>query len=88
MPPTEDVKRSGAVWSWLLGITVLDPDGWNRKNFKESWDEKITYTEFMERAMRSTASYATAEQQALRIEVLFTQITNLTQALKYQRGQT
>lgn len=33
---------------------VLDPDGWDRKNFDISWAEKITKKEFSKRFMYST----------------------------------
>lgn len=32
------------------GVTILDPDGWDRKNFEESWSEPINRDE-MERRM-------------------------------------
>ena len=37
---------------------VLDPDGWDRKNFNFSWfEEKITYTEYLNRVMVSTCEF-------------------------------
>lgn len=36
---------------------VMDPDGWDRKNYDVSWAEKITLEEFMERASRSTCCW-------------------------------
>lgn len=39
------------------GITVLDPDGWDRKNLDASWAEPITQEEFNFRLSISTASY-------------------------------
>lgn len=41
-------------WSALLGVTVLDPDGWDRTSFAESWAEPITLDEFIRRAQVST----------------------------------
>lgn len=35
-------------------IVVLDPDGWDRKNYQESWNEPITKSEFEKRFARST----------------------------------
>lgn len=35
-------------------FTVLDPDGWDRKNFDESWSEPITFQEFLNRCWYST----------------------------------
>jgi hypothetical protein len=43
---------------WLTetkGLVILDPDGWDRKNFYHSFnEEKITYGEFMRRVQIST----------------------------------
>jgi hypothetical protein len=39
------------------GITILDPDGWDRKNLDASWAEPITQNEFDYRLSISTASY-------------------------------
>lgn len=33
---------------------VLDPDGWNRMDFENSWNEPITFEEFCKRLSRST----------------------------------
>ena len=43
-------------WEDLLGVHVLDPDGWDRKNFWESWAEPITEAEFRKRLAVSTVS--------------------------------
>lgn len=37
-----------------LGKDILDPDGWDRSNFDESWNERITEQEFNNRLMMST----------------------------------
>lgn len=37
-------------------IIILDPDGWDRKNFYQSWNEPITKEEF-ERRLRESAIY-------------------------------
>lgn len=47
---------------WLLtenwkGITVLDPDGWDRKNFSVSWSTPITEQEFSDRIAQSTCQF-------------------------------
>jgi len=34
--------------------TILDPDGWDRSNFTESWNEKITLVQFRTRLYQST----------------------------------
>lgn len=37
------------------GVMILDPDGWDRKNFEDSFEiELVDYTEFIRRRMRST----------------------------------
>lgn len=41
-------------WEKETGITIIDPDGWDRRNFEESWGTPITLAEFKERAFRST----------------------------------
>lgn len=33
---------------------MFDPDGWDRKNFEDSWDETISKQEFSKRLMQST----------------------------------
>ena len=38
----------------LAGVTVLDPDGWDRANFEESWAEEITLMEMQTRVAQST----------------------------------
>ncbi|HFC8202704.1 TPA: hypothetical protein ACFPCA_002191 [Neisseria meningitidis] len=47
-------KLSSQEWSNLLGIVILDADGWDRHNFQASWSEAITIDEFNYRAGRST----------------------------------
>ena len=51
---TEDLKTS-AEWEDLCIVKILDPDGWDRKNFEQSWfKEKITRKEFERRLTIST----------------------------------
>jgi len=45
-----------AEWAILSATTVLDPDGWNRKDFQASWNEPITFEEFRIRAIGSTTN--------------------------------
>jgi hypothetical protein len=58
--------KSAKVWCELTGITVYDPDGWDRKaeNFDEIWNtEKISFNEFWERlTFSTTTTYSTKEQ--------------------------
>ena len=51
--------RTSRQWSQRLldntGIIILDPDGWDRKNYEQSFNvELITFDEFMRRVERST----------------------------------
>ena len=47
------------VWAKELEAVVIDPDGWDRRNFKFSWyEEKITRAEFDRRFSRSTADHS------------------------------
>lgn len=48
--------RNSDEWCAATGTSVLDPDGWDRKNFKKSWGEKISLEEFSVRVSMSTAS--------------------------------
>lgn len=41
---------------------VIDPDGWDRKNFEDSWDEIISKQEFNKRLMRSTIKLKHSER--------------------------
>ena len=36
-------KLSSADWQVIFDkVEVLDPDGWDRKNYEQSWQERIT----------------------------------------------
>lgn len=35
-------------------FTIIDPDGWDRKNFKEDWEKPLTKEEFNQKLMLST----------------------------------
>jgi hypothetical protein len=49
-------KRTPQEWleSEFKGVTILDPDGWDRSDYKESWSEPITKDEMGRRTMMST----------------------------------
>lgn len=54
-PPAMRLKPE----QWLecpefAGVTILDPDGWDRKNFEESWNKAITLDEMQDRTVRCT----------------------------------
>jgi len=50
--PTE--LMSSTAWCEKIGVLVLDPDGWDRANFDQSWAELISEAEFRARLQRST----------------------------------
>lgn len=54
MKPEKNMKLNSADWSAKLGVLVIDPDGWDRKNFDTSWREEITENEFRTRLQKST----------------------------------
>ena len=54
-----DELRASNQWAVRLldntGKIILDPDGWDRKNYEQSFNvELITFDEFMRRVERST----------------------------------
>lgn len=54
------VRKSADEWlatPEYEGWTVLDPDGWDRRNYDESWAEKLTKAEFTDRLMHSTVKW-------------------------------
>ena len=51
-------KRSSEDWyKDIKDVKILDPDGWDRSNFEESWNELITKEEFDLRMMFSTCTF-------------------------------
>lgn len=49
------MKRTSKEWQNKCRVIVYDADGWDRKNYQESWFEnKITRKEFEIRLCRST----------------------------------
>lgn len=50
--------RTSEEWDKLSDFNVLDPDGWDRKNFEYSWSEgPITAIEFTKRILYSTTFF-------------------------------
>jgi hypothetical protein len=50
-----EVKKSSKQWQKLYPeVKVIDPDGWNRNDFENSWNELITLNEYNNRLIRST----------------------------------
>lgn len=55
------VKRSSQEWQKMYPDPfVVDPDGWDRSNFEESWQEPITYKEYVKRLINSTCKFSGA----------------------------
>jgi len=47
--------RTSEEWNQIFNIPIMDPDGWDRKNYDYSFkEEKISYEEFRMRVNRST----------------------------------
>ena len=46
--------RTSDEWVKHTGIEILDPDGWDRTDFENSWNELISEEEFLLRCYRST----------------------------------
>lgn len=55
----ENELKTSADWQQLKPeVTVLDPDGWDRKNYQFSWHEElITEQEYEHRIMSSTCMW-------------------------------
>lgn len=54
---TKRVVKNSTEWlasTKYKHLSILDPDGWDRENFNESWNELITEEEFIHRLMNST----------------------------------
>lgn len=50
------VLRDSGEWTKILDVTVMDADGWDTRDFENSWAEKITRAEFETRFSRSTSA--------------------------------
>ena len=60
MANAEKVLRTPDQWlaePQYRGIVVVDPDGWDRKNFEQSWSEPISEAEFSARMMMSSCLF-------------------------------
>lgn len=54
-----EVMKTSAEWQEKHPYPqVLDPDGWDRKNFQYSWNEElITFDEYESRLLQSTCMW-------------------------------
>lgn len=70
------VKRIPDEWSRILGILVLDPDGWNRRDFEKDWFIPLTQKEFEKKAFISTIqsnfNWAESDEKATTNEMVKT----------------
>ena len=49
------MDRTSGEWATIFDVVVMDPDGWDRTNFDESWNELISEEVFKARLQRSTS---------------------------------
>jgi len=56
MNQKEELSRTSKEWQIIMPeITVIDPDGWDRKNYEYSWNQEIiTRAEYIKRRTNST----------------------------------
>lgn len=54
------IKKTSEEWQSIFPYPkVIDPDGWDRKNYDYSWkEEKITLEEYETRRSHSTCLYS------------------------------
>ena len=45
-----------AEWEVIDDVAVMDPDGWDRKNYDESWNTPICREEWILRMRQSTVA--------------------------------
>jgi len=55
------------MWERIMGITVIDPDGWDRKNLDADWAKPLTFDEFYDKATESTVDHPMGERNESRI---------------------
>jgi hypothetical protein len=54
----KDEELKPDTWCKLLDTIVMDPDGWDRKNFYVDWEKKLTLKEFIIKSSASTCRYS------------------------------
>ena len=62
-----NIKLTPAEWEMILGITIIDPDGWNRKNLDADWAKPLTFDEFYDKATESTVDRPMGDKEEARI---------------------
>jgi len=62
--PKEELKTSEEWQKQFPNTKVLDPDGWDRKNYQYSWfEEKITLTEYTTRLYKSSGQCLVTQEK-------------------------
>lgn len=56
------IKAQPSEWERILGICVLDPDGWDRKN-PADWNTPITLNDFLDKCDESTTLHYTGDRE-------------------------
>ena len=66
---SNEVKKTSQEWYEEIcssEISIMDPDGWDRRNFRYSWyEEEITKSEFIRRIIHSTLDYVSEKGKAI-----------------------
>lgn len=58
------VLKTSDEWLKLYPVTIMDPDGWDRKNYEFSfYEERITKAEFDNRVGHSTCMLASVQNK-------------------------
>jgi hypothetical protein len=57
------MKKTSQDWMTEFGDMILDPDGWDRSNFDQSWNELITREEYISRRTQSTTQSTCSHQK-------------------------
>jgi hypothetical protein len=57
--------RLPAEWEIVDDVAIIDPDGWDRRNYDESWNTPIDYEEWKVRMWRSTIASGLRQWKAV-----------------------
>jgi hypothetical protein len=61
----KQIRLKPDAWVKLTGIVVIDPDGWDRKNFHRDWAKPLTLPTFLNKASNSTTMGYREEPEAI-----------------------
>ncbi len=48
------MKFTPETWQRILGVKIIDPDGWRTGDFDANWQEPISFNVFMDKFNEST----------------------------------